>query len=166
MLGTSFSAPHSARSGRRDGVSLLEVLVAIFIMGIGLLALLTLFPLGALELAQSIRDDRAGQIANSASALSLAGEELLARTREFVMISALQGSADPKTALVLRGDYGKLNLQAADIEADLREIRPLARSAKTRRLVDALLVQIRSIQLSCSAISGLLAQLAGGIQTD
>ena len=43
----------------RAGVTLIEVLVAIFIMGIGLLALLTLFPLGALRMAKAIQDDRA-----------------------------------------------------------------------------------------------------------
>src|SRR6516164_5473004 len=40
----------------RRGVTLIEVLVAIFIMGIGLLALLTLFPLGALSMARAVRD--------------------------------------------------------------------------------------------------------------
>jgi prepilin-type N-terminal cleavage/methylation domain-containing protein len=42
----------------RHGVTLTEVLVAIFVMGIGLLSLLTLFPLGALHMAQAIHDDR------------------------------------------------------------------------------------------------------------
>jgi prepilin-type N-terminal cleavage/methylation domain-containing protein len=43
----------------RSGVTLIEVLVAIFVMAIGLMALLTLFPLGALEMAQAIKDQRA-----------------------------------------------------------------------------------------------------------
>ena len=43
---------------RRPGITLIEVLVAIFIMTIGLLALLTLFPLGALRMAQALQDDR------------------------------------------------------------------------------------------------------------
>jgi hypothetical protein len=61
------------RSGRtRPGISLLEVLTAIFIMGIGMLALLTLFPLGALSMARGIRDDRAAHIAANASALAIA----------------------------------------------------------------------------------------------
>ena len=55
---------------RRPGVTLVEVLVAIAITGIGLLALLTLFPLGALEMAQSIEDDRAGHIKHSANAVA------------------------------------------------------------------------------------------------
>lgn len=45
---------------RRPGVTLMEVLVAIMIMGVGLLALLTLFPLGAMEMVQSVKDDRVG----------------------------------------------------------------------------------------------------------
>jgi len=55
---------------RRPGVTLVEVLVAIMITGIGLLALLTLFPLGALEMAQSFKDDRCGHIKHSAASIA------------------------------------------------------------------------------------------------
>jgi type II secretory pathway pseudopilin PulG len=48
---------------RRAGATLLEVLVAIFIMGIGLLAILALFPLGAFRMAEAIQNDRAGHLA-------------------------------------------------------------------------------------------------------
>ena len=37
------------------GIALVEVLIAIFITGIGLLALLALFQLGAIEMAEAIR---------------------------------------------------------------------------------------------------------------
>jgi hypothetical protein len=57
---------------RRPGISLLEVLTAIFIMGIGMLALLTLFPLGALSMARAIRDDRAAAIAANAASTAAA----------------------------------------------------------------------------------------------
>jgi prepilin-type N-terminal cleavage/methylation domain-containing protein len=57
---------------RRPGVTLIEVLVAIFVMGIGMLALLTLFPLGALSMAQSIRDDRVSAAAAQAAAIAQA----------------------------------------------------------------------------------------------
>ncbi|MFO0863704.1 MAG: prepilin-type N-terminal cleavage/methylation domain-containing protein [Gemmataceae bacterium] len=43
---------------RRRGATLVEVLVAIFLMGIGMLALLTLFPIGVLRMEQALRDDR------------------------------------------------------------------------------------------------------------
>jgi prepilin-type N-terminal cleavage/methylation domain-containing protein len=55
---------------RRQGVTLLEVLVSIFIMGIGMIALLTLFPLGALSMAQAIRDGRVNDAAAEAAALA------------------------------------------------------------------------------------------------
>lgn len=55
---------------RRSAATLLEVLVAIFIMGIGLIALLVLFPLGALTMAQAIQRDRAAHAAISASAIA------------------------------------------------------------------------------------------------
>jgi hypothetical protein len=48
-------------------ITLIEVLASIQITGVGLLALLTLFPLGALEMAQSIRDDRAGHAKTDAT---------------------------------------------------------------------------------------------------
>jgi prepilin-type N-terminal cleavage/methylation domain-containing protein len=57
--------------GRR-GFTLLEVLVSIFIMGVGLLALLTLFPLGAMSMARALQDDRAAQAANVAAEQALA----------------------------------------------------------------------------------------------
>jgi hypothetical protein len=54
----------------RSGTTLVEVLVAIFVMGIGLLALLTLFPLGALNMAQAIQDDLATHAQGNAHALA------------------------------------------------------------------------------------------------
>src|SRR5262249_23155740 len=51
---------------QRKGVTLVEVLVAIFVMAIGLIALLVLFPLGALRMAQAIQDELCAQAAASA----------------------------------------------------------------------------------------------------
>jgi prepilin-type N-terminal cleavage/methylation domain-containing protein len=56
---------------RRKGVTLIEVLVAIFVMGIGLLALLTLFPIGVLRMAQAIHDSRSAQAAHNADRICL-----------------------------------------------------------------------------------------------
>jgi prepilin-type N-terminal cleavage/methylation domain-containing protein len=53
---------------RRTGVTLIEVLIAIFIMSIGLLALLALFPLGAVNMAQAIKDTRTAHAAADAAA--------------------------------------------------------------------------------------------------
>lgn len=57
---------------RRSGATLIEVLVAIFVMGIGLLALLTLFPLGALTMAGAIQSDRCAQAGISATDIAAA----------------------------------------------------------------------------------------------
>jgi hypothetical protein len=54
-------------NGRR-GITLTEVLVAIFVTGLGLISLMTLFPLGALNMAQAIKDDRTAHCAANASA--------------------------------------------------------------------------------------------------
>jgi hypothetical protein len=60
------------RPHTRTGATLTEVLVAIFVMAIGLLALLTLFPLGALSMAQAIRDDRTAHSGKNGYAIAQA----------------------------------------------------------------------------------------------
>jgi hypothetical protein len=55
---------HNRRT--RRGVSLTEVLVALFIMALGMIALLTLFPLGAMQIGQALKDDRTAQMADQA----------------------------------------------------------------------------------------------------
>src|SRR5579864_1884186 len=55
---------------RRSGATLVEVLVAIFIMGIGLIAVLALFPLGIIRMQQAIQDGRTGNIAFNAEAMA------------------------------------------------------------------------------------------------
>jgi hypothetical protein len=57
---------------RRPAATLVEVLVAIFIMGIGLLAILALFPLGAIRMAAAIQDDRVAHISANAAAAAQA----------------------------------------------------------------------------------------------
>ena len=52
----------------RKGLTLLEVLITIFVMGIGMLSVLTLFPLAARKIGMSIDMDRASQMAANASA--------------------------------------------------------------------------------------------------
>ena len=57
---------------QRRGVTLVEVLAAIGIMGIGMLAILVLFPLGAMSMARALKDDRAGTIAWNADSICTA----------------------------------------------------------------------------------------------
>ncbi len=50
-----------ARSARaRSGITLTEILISILIMGVGLISLATLFPLGLLRLREATRNSRAG----------------------------------------------------------------------------------------------------------
>ena len=51
---------------RRSGFTLIEALMAVFVMAIGLLALLTLFPLGAMQMDKAIKDQRSAEAANNA----------------------------------------------------------------------------------------------------
>lgn len=54
----------------RSGVTLTEVLVAIFIMGIGLLSLLVLFPVGALNMVAASKDERTADTARNALSIA------------------------------------------------------------------------------------------------
>lgn len=148
---------------RRAGITLLEVLAAIFILGVGLLALLVLFPIGALSMARAIQDDRAAQVAADAATFSADGEALLSQTGQFVVVSLVTGSADPKNATTLRKAHEALAIRAADLDNRIRELRPLAPNAKVRKQVDRLLVQIRIIKQSLDALAGLLQEIEGGL---
>ncbi|MBA4189714.1 MAG: hypothetical protein C0467_17145 [Planctomycetaceae bacterium] len=51
---------------RRSGLTLTEVLVTLAILSFGILAILTLFPLAASQMAVAVREDRSAQAANAA----------------------------------------------------------------------------------------------------
>jgi len=53
-------------AARRPGLGLLEVIVAMFVMALGMISLLTLFPLGAIQMGQALRDARAAETAMQA----------------------------------------------------------------------------------------------------
>jgi hypothetical protein len=59
-------------TSRRPGTTLVEVLVSIFVMAIGMVALLALFPLGAFEMADAIRDDHVSLCVSNATSLATA----------------------------------------------------------------------------------------------
>jgi hypothetical protein len=56
----------------RRGTTLIEVLVSIFVMAIGLIALLALFPLGAFQMADAIKDDRVSLCVANATSMATA----------------------------------------------------------------------------------------------
>ncbi len=56
----------------RPAVTLMEVLITMFIMAIGMLALLALFPVGAVSMAQALKDDRCASSANMAEQVAIA----------------------------------------------------------------------------------------------
>ena len=153
------TAPEPPGHDTQAGVGLTEVLAAIFVMGIGLLALLTLFPLGALQMAQAIKDDRTGAVAARATALGAAGEHLIADTSQFVARSLLTGSVDRADAARLRDEYEHFQEQASDLEAELEELRELFPPAEIQRYLGPLLAQIRAIRLRVNPVVVILQRL-------
>lgn len=115
-------------------------------MGVGLLALLTLFPLGALQMAAAIKDDRTAAVAAGAVALGAAGEQLLSETGAFIARSIANESVDPQVAAALREGYEDLLHQADDLEDRLRELAPLFPPQQIRPHLGPLLAQLHAIR--------------------
>jgi Tfp pilus assembly protein PilV len=139
------------------GSTLIEVLVAIFVMGVGLLALLTLFPLGALEMAQAIPDDRTATIAADARQLSDTGRDLLCRTAKFAEESLTNGAVDPAAAARLQQEYSDLAAQAEALEAQLEELRWVFPPEEIQRHAGPLLAQLQAIRQTTAALIVLLS---------
>lgn len=58
----------SRRTNDRTGMSMAEVLVALFLLALGTIAILTMFPLGMYKMGQALKDDRTSQSAQQADA--------------------------------------------------------------------------------------------------
>jgi hypothetical protein len=72
MFGSPTSPPVDfAAADVTPTTTLTEVLASIFISGVGLLSILTLFPLGSLEMAQAIQDDRMGHADDTAANVAM-----------------------------------------------------------------------------------------------
>jgi type VI secretion system (T6SS) baseplate-like injector VgrG/VCBS repeat protein/FG-GAP repeat protein len=132
-----------ATAGIAPSVTLTEVLASILISGVGLMALLTLFPLGSLEMAQAIRDDRAGHIKESSAnvAIVLNGADLAADVKtgaaaDEIMIDVLPqpdsdvridvstGAGDDRVDVHSRSEEGPLDLALAIDPGTSLEILP------------------------------------------
>lgn len=141
------------------GIALLEVLIAILMMGVGLLALLTLFPLGMLEMAQAIPDDRTAAANRNAMAFSQAGVELISETTDFVTVSLSTGSIDSGTVARLREQYQQLTVRTEDLEVELEELRYAFPREQIQPYLSPLLAQVRSIKQRIAALAHLLSLL-------
>jgi hypothetical protein len=86
----------------RSGITLTEILISILIMGIGMISLAVLFPLGLLKLRDAARFHRSGLLAQSATddfdSRALLTKESFTRT--------WYGSLDPFTSDVIYGPFG------------------------------------------------------------
>jgi hypothetical protein len=135
-----------ARCATDAGITLIEVLAVVFILGVGLLAELTLFPVGALEMAQAIQDDRTGAVAAEATEFARAGAELIARTAKFVEDGIAEGAVDPDAAAALRSEYDALQQQAAALEVQLEALQTAFPPEEIQRYLGPLLGSLRAIE--------------------
>jgi hypothetical protein len=77
----------------RLGITLTEILISILIMGIGLISVATLFPIGLVRLRQAQQQSRSGLLAESAAA-DLGTKNLLYKP-SFLQITPYYGNLDP-----------------------------------------------------------------------
>lgn len=112
---------------RRSGVTLIEVLVAIFVASIGLLALLALFPVGALSMRQALKDSRCAQ--TSINAMALFKSQKLGLDSD---IARFFGTVDPYTDSFSAGSqFGIRNSAAPNGPSYPIYIDPLGRYFKS-----------------------------------
>ncbi len=95
---------------RRSAVTLIEVLIAMFIMAIGMLALLVLFPLGAVSMAQALKDDRCASTAAMAENVAIATNlrSDLKVTTAFASFTPLPLTIPPLSPMVYVDPYGAI----------------------------------------------------------
>lgn len=114
---------------RRSGVTLIEVLVAIFVASIGLLALMALFPVGALSMRQALKDSRCAQSASNAMALFKT-----LKIGQNPALNTLNGLADPFTDALASTTLGTRAAAAANGPSYPIYIDPLGATIKTINL--------------------------------
>jgi hypothetical protein len=94
---------------RRPAVTLMEVLIAMFIMAIGMMALLVLFPVGAVSMAQALKDDRCAYASyvseNVAIATNVRNQDANVNAA-FLAAGALPTSGALQSGLVFVDPYG------------------------------------------------------------
>src|SRR5579875_4093841 len=99
---------------RRPAVTLMEVLVAMFIMASGMLALLALFPVGAVSMAQALKDDRCAYASTMAESVAIAfnvryGDlNVVGPTGAFLNLNPVVGM--PNSGLAYVDPYGALTM--------------------------------------------------------
>ena len=145
------------RLSSEAGVTLVELLAALMAAGIGLLAILAIFPLGALELARALKDDRGTAIATQALDLSETGEALVMRTLGFVQVSMAKGAANPDETSKLREEYEQLARESVEMEIALTHLQYDLPRPVVQRYVNPLLMQIRWIEGRIAQIVQLLS---------
>jgi hypothetical protein len=156
--GSTFESPPHERDA---GSTLLEVLTAIFVSGLALLALLTLFPLGALRMADAIKDDRTAAVADEAVGLAAAGEHLLEETATFAAVSIANGQVDSDTAAALRREYEDLRCQVEDLEKRIEALTQVFPPQLIQPHARPLVAQLHAIEARIGLVIQLLRLLGG-----
>jgi hypothetical protein len=93
---------------RRPAVTLLEVLIAMFIMAIGMLALLALFPVGAVSMAQALKDDRCASTAAMAENVAIAKDVRHDANVALAVANTNTALGTPNSTLIYVDPYGAL----------------------------------------------------------
>ncbi len=89
------------RVGARSGITLVEILISILIMGIGMISLAVLFPLGLLKIRDAARYHRSGMMVQSASD----DFEIRALLTKETFTRTWYGSVDPFTSDAIYGPF-------------------------------------------------------------
>lgn len=147
--------------GRRDaaGITLLEVLVALFVAGVGLLSLLALFPTALQNMSQAVQDNRSGHVQQSAATLADSVSDTTAGISDFVA-QLETGKFDAGLLPPLLEALGAEEEEAARLAAEVQAQAQLAVDVGERASLHEDLAAIRFLQHLLHSTSQRLALIA------
>jgi prepilin-type N-terminal cleavage/methylation domain-containing protein len=142
---------------RRSGVTLLEVLIAIFILGVGLVSLATLFPIGLTRLANAARNSRSALLRPIADDIVKVRDDVAASTND-ALADLLQG--DTAQADGHAKQFAVHEAQLAALIQKIRQVRPNLQDPKDRLLADRALRELARWQRTVREVKESFAVLA------
>lgn len=108
----------------KAGITLLEVLIVLFITGVGLLSLVALFPTALQNMSQAVQDNRSGHVQQSATALAASVSDASAGVSEFVdqlQTGKFDAGVLPPLLEALSADEQEAARLAGEVQAQIQQ---------------------------------------------
>jgi prepilin-type N-terminal cleavage/methylation domain-containing protein len=131
---------HRTTRPRRRGVTLLEVLIAILILGVGLISLATLFPIGMARLANAARNSRSALLRPIADDIEQVRDDVLASTND-ALADFLQGDTSQSEAHCKQ--FAIHDAQLTALIQKFQQVQPNLQDEKDRLLAERAIRELK-----------------------